>query len=107
MPSNSGVSNDSSLRRDRYLLLSVSVAGWLSLEYVALGPLSWIYGYGGSLESIPVHLGLARTNGLFSLWTPLVAGGLDRLSFWATADPLNLEAWLFALLPTWLAYGML
>ena len=88
-----------------HLLVALTTATWLSLEYIALGSYSWMYGYGGTLETIPVHLALAKSN-TFSLWAPFVAGGVDRLSFWGNADPLNLEPLLFSILPTWLANGL-
>jgi hypothetical protein len=86
--------------------VALGVAAWLSLEYLALGPRSWIYGYGAGLETIPVHLGLAHSKSTYALWAPFVAGGLDRLSFWGNADPFNLEPMLFGALPTWLANGL-
>lgn len=89
-----------------YLCVAFATTSWLSLEYVALGPFSWMYGYGGALETIPVHLGLAKSGSTFSLWAPFAACGLDRLSFWGNADPLNLEPLLFSTLPTWLANGL-
>ncbi|MCC7370901.1 MAG: hypothetical protein IT306_20980 [Chloroflexi bacterium] len=93
--------------RDRlFLSVAVLTAAWLSFEYLLLGPYSWMYGYGASLETIPVHLGLARSGSTWSLWAPFVAGGLDRLSFWGNADPFNVEPLLFTFLPTWLANGL-
>jgi hypothetical protein len=93
-------------RRRTFFLASLLIAVWLSLEYLALGPFSWMYGYGGSLETIPVHLALALTGSTWTLWAPSVAGGLDRLSFWGNADPFNIEPLLFTTLPTWLAAGV-
>ncbi|HLC41735.1 MAG TPA: DUF6044 family protein [Methylomirabilota bacterium] len=90
-----------------YVWTMCVTAGWLSLEYLALGPYSWMYGYGGALETIPVYLALAKTGSAFSLWAPFLAGGLDRLSFWGSADALNLEPLFFATFPVWLAYGLL
>jgi len=89
-----------------YVWLALATAFWLSLEYVALGPFSWMYGYSAGLETIPVYLGLAKSGSTFSLWAPFLAGGLDRLSFWGSADPLNLEPILFPVLPPWLANGV-
>lgn len=90
----------------RELLVALATAAWLSLEYLGLGPLSWIYGYGGTLETLPTHLSLIRTGAVFQLWAPGVAGGVDRFSFWGNADPLNVEPLLFSLLPIWLANGL-
>ena len=90
----------------RCVWLALGTAFWLSLEYLALGPFSWMYGYGAGLETIPVQLALAKSGSTLSLWAPFVAGGLDRLSFWGNADPLNVEPLLFGTLPTWLANGL-
>jgi hypothetical protein len=45
-------------RRDARVLcpgIALCLAGWFSLEYVALARLSWMYGYGGTLETTPIH----------------------------------------------------
>ena len=77
-----------------------------SLESWVLGPQSWMYGYGAGLETLPTHLALSYDSRLFSFWAPFVAGGVDRLSFWGNADPLNIE-WLFiSAFPVWLANGL-
>jgi hypothetical protein len=89
-----------------HLIVSLVAAAWLSFEYLALGPFSWMYGYGAGLETIPVHLALAKSGSELSLWAPFVAGGLDRLSFWGNAQPLSVEALLFSTLPTWFANGL-
>jgi hypothetical protein len=78
----------------------------LTFEYWAFGPDSAMYGYGTSLETVPTWLGLLKTNSTFSFWTPIVAGGVDRLSFWANADPFNVATLLFSMLPTWIAAGL-
>lgn len=90
----------------RLLLFALLGASLFSVESWALGPLSWIYGYGAGLETIPAHLALVRDGRNFSLWAPFVAGGVDRLSFWGNADPLNIEPLLFWLFPVWLANGL-
>jgi Protein of unknown function (DUF6044) len=89
-----------------YAGIALGLGAWLSLEYVALGPLSWMYGYGGTLETIPVHLALAKTSSTYALWAPFIAGGLDRLAFWGNADPFNVEPLLFWAFPVWLANGV-
>jgi hypothetical protein len=90
----------------RVTIFSLLVSAWLSLEFWVLGSWSWIYGYGASLETIPTYLGLSQTSSTFALWAPFVAGGVDRLSFWGNADPLNLEALLFTWFPVWGANGL-
>lgn len=87
-------------------VIALLVSAWLSLEFWVLGSWSWIYGYGASLETIPTYLGLTQTSSTFALRAPFVAGGVDRLSFWGNADPLNVEALLFTWLPVWGANGL-
>jgi hypothetical protein len=89
-----------------HLWVAVLAAAALTVESWALGPLSWMYGYGGGLETIPTYLALSFDHRNFSLWSPFVGGGLPRLAFWGNADPLSPELLLFSLLPTWLAYGL-
>jgi hypothetical protein len=86
--------------------MAILGAALLSVESWALGPLSWIYGYGGGLETIPSYLALSHGDRNFSLWAPFVGGGMPRLAFWGNADPVSPEQWLFATLPIWLAYGV-
>ncbi len=78
-----------------------------SLENLILGPRSWIYGYGGYLETIPAQLAVVKSGSYFSSWAPSVLGGVDRLSFWGTVDPLNLDMLMYRVLPVWLASGIL
>lgn len=92
--------------RRLFLWVGASLSVLLSFEYIAFGPWSAMYGYGAGLETIPAHLGLLHSGSVHALWAPFVAGGLDRLSFWGNADPLNLEPLLFGTFPTWLAYGV-
>src|SRR4051812_47056957 len=81
-------------------------AAAFSFESWALGPYSWIYAYGGGVETLPTHLALQYGDRLFSPWAPFVAGGLDRFAFWGNADPLNWETVFLALFPVWLANGL-
>ncbi len=76
------------------------------MESWALGPLSWIYAYGSGLETIPTFKALSVDGRNFSLWSPFVAGGVDRLAFWGNANPIGPEYLLFSTLPTWLANGL-
>jgi hypothetical protein len=89
-----------------YLLWSTIGAVLFSLESWILGPLSWIYGYGSGLETIPTYLAFAFDDRNFSFWSPFIAGGLDRLAFWGNATPFSFEQFLFSNLPTWLANGV-
>jgi len=64
-----------------HLLFAAVGAVTFSLESWILGPLSWIYGYGSGLETIPVYLALTLDHRNFSFWAPFVGGGVDRLAF--------------------------
>lgn len=89
-----------------YLFGALIGAVLFSLESWIFGPLSWIYGYGSGLETIPTYLALAVKDRNFSTWSPFIAGGLDRLAFWGNANPLGIEQWLFSMLPVWIANGI-
>ena len=95
----------SSPDRRRELWIAVVAAALFSFESWALGPLSWIYGYGSGLETIPALKALSFGDRNLSLWSPFVAGGIDRLAFWGNANPFGPEYLLFSHLPTWLANG--
>jgi uncharacterized protein DUF6044 len=90
----------------KHLVFALVVAALCSCESWAFGSLSWIYGYGSGLETIPAYLALDTNDRNFSLWSPFVAGGIDRLAFWGNADPVSIELLLFKLLPVWLANGL-
>lgn len=92
--------------RRREIWVAVVAAALLSLESWVLGPLSWIYGYGSGLETIPALKALAFDGRNLSLWSPFVAGGIDRLAFWGNANPFGPEYLLFSTLPAWLANGL-
>jgi len=96
--------SSNSIRQD--LWLAIVAAALLSFESWGLGPLSWIYGYGSGLETIPAIKALSFDSRNFALWTPFVAGGVDRLSFWGNANPLGPEYFLFSTFPVWLANGL-
>ncbi|MCE7527858.1 DUF6044 family protein [Polynucleobacter sp. IMCC 30228] len=91
---------------NRDLLFSTLIAFLFSFESWLLGPLSWMYGYGSGLETIPALKALSFEDRNLSLWSPFVAGGLDRLAFWGNANPYGPEYFLFKFLPAWLANGM-
>jgi len=97
-----------SLSSDRRheMKIAAIVAALFSLESWALGPLSWIYGYGSGLETIPALKALSFDGRNLSLWSPFVAGGIDRLAFWGNANPFGPEYLLFSSLPAWLANGL-
>src|SRR6266851_9027972 len=97
--------NDGTGWRD-HLVFAAVAAALCSVESWILGPLSWIYGYGAGLETIPAYLALAADHRNFALMSPFVAGGIDRLAFWGNADPISIEMFLFSTLPVWLANGL-
>src|SRR5262245_25968601 len=89
-----------------HILFAAIFAALFSVESWAFGSLSWMYGYGSGLETIPAYLALAADDRNFSLWAPFVAGGVDRLAFWGNADPISVEMLFFSPLPVWLANGL-
>lgn len=99
-----GSTSSNSIRQD--LWLAIAAAALLAFESWGLGPLSWIYGYGSGLETIPAIKALSFDSRNFALWAPFVAGGVDRLSFWGNANPLGPEYFLFSTFPVWLANGL-
>ena len=94
------------LRDPSLLLVAIATALLCTIENWALGPLSWIYGYGSGLETIPTLLALSYDGRNTATWAPFVAGGVDRIAFWGNASPLSIEYLLFAHLPVWLANGL-
>ena len=91
-------------RRD--LVVALIGAAAFSFESWAFGSLSWVYGYGSGLETIPALKALAFDARNLSLWAPFVAGGIDRLAFWGNANPFGPEYLLFSTLPVWIANGL-
>lgn len=81
-------------------------AVWLSLEYVALGPFSYVRIPENADIHIPARLALARDFAHHDLgyWVPQRAGGGDRLS---QLMACNIDALVFLYLPGWLAYGLI
>jgi hypothetical protein len=96
--------NFTELKRDIYF--SILIAILFTFESWILGPISWIYGYGSGLETIPALKALSFGDRNLSFWSPFVAGGIDRLAFWGNANPFGPEFFLFKHLPTWLANGL-
>lgn len=89
-----------------HVLGALLAAALFSCESWVFGPDSWIYGYGGALETIPTYKALAQHGCNFSVWAPFVACGAPRMAFWGNADPVSPELLLFAILPTWMAFGL-
>ena len=80
-------------------------AVWLSLEYVALGPFSYVRIPENADINLPARLSVAREVAHHTLgyWTPQRAGGSDRLS---QLMGCGIDVLAFLYLPGWLAYGL-
>src|SRR5260370_1711414 len=66
-------------------------------EYIFRVGHGWSCEYGAGLETIPVHFALVNDQAIGDPLAPFVAGGIDRLSFFGSADSaLILSTWLFA-----------
>ncbi len=78
---------------------------WLSLEYVALGPFSYVRIPENADINLPARLAFVREVAHHDLgyWAPQRAGGSDRLS---QLMACGLDALAFLYLPGWLAYGL-
>ena len=89
----------------RAVLIFFIWALWLSLEYLALGPFSYVRIPENANIHIPARLSLARDISLHNVgyWVPEWAGGVDRLS---ELMACSLDTVLFVFLPGWLAYGL-
>src|SRR5262245_33226403 len=74
---------------------AAAVAFAQACEYIFPLGHGWAYDYGAALETIPTHFTLANQHAIGALLAPFVAGGVDRLSFFGSADsPLILSTWL-------------
>ena len=92
-------------RRGAILILFLLWALWLSLPYFGLGPESYVRIFDNADSTLPamVSLGTATPSHLMSAWNPLQLTGLDQTPVSSAAD---VASWLFAVLPGWLAYGL-
>ena len=82
-----------------FVIIAVAAAVTLAQAYEYIFPLGhgWTYDYGAGLETIPVHFALVDQHAIGDPLAPFVAGGIDRLSFFGSADSaLILSTWLFA-----------
>jgi hypothetical protein len=90
-------------------IIALAAVMALAQAYEYIFPLGhgWVYDYGAGLETIPVHFALVNQNVMGAPLLPFVAGGVDRLSFFGSADsPLILSTWLFAFLSIPIANGI-
>ncbi len=92
---------------ERELLLFLVVASWLGLEYLALGPFSYIRIHDTSDYFIPLRLQTTRDllkHGI-TYWFPYAGAGVDRLS--QDVSYVHLYEIAFLVLPGWLAYQLM
>jgi hypothetical protein len=86
-------------REPLFVIIAVAAVIALAQAYEYIFPLGhgWVYDYGAGLETIPVHFALVNQHAMGAPLVAFVAGGVDRLSFFGSADsPLVLSTWLFA-----------
>ena len=90
----------------RPALLFLAWSLWLALEYIGLGPLSYVPLADHGENNLPARLAtaLAWQDGGIGFWFPQALMGADRLAmgFQNKSDLL-----LFFLLPGWLAHGLI
>ena len=81
-------------------------AVWLAVPYLGLGPSSYvrIHDNADSTLALRASLGTAAAPHFASAWNPLPLAGLDQGPLINCG--LDADGWLFALLPGWLAYGL-
>src|SRR5260370_11839025 len=80
-------------------MIAVAAAVTLAQAYEYIFPVGhgWKSGDGVGIETIPVHFALVNQHAIGDPFAPFVAGGIDRLSFFGSADSaLILSTWLFA-----------
>lgn len=91
---------------ERPALLFFAWSLWLALEYIGLGPLSYVPLADHGENNLPARLAtaLAWQDGGIGFWFPQAMMGADRLAmgFQNKSDLL-----LFFLLPGWLAHGLI
>src|SRR5438270_9922743 len=80
-------------------------AAWLSIEYLALGPFSYVRIPENADINLPARLTFAHDVATHHLgfWAPQWVSGVDRL---AQLMGSGLDALLYVFLPGWLAHGL-
>lgn len=86
---------------ERKLLFFAFLALWLSLEYVLLGPFSYIPIFDNADSYFPEFLALRHETGI-QLWYRFIGGGVDRLS--QEMSYLNIFQMVSHFIPVWLTY---
>ena len=80
---------------------------WLSFLYFGFGPLSFVFMHDTGDSALPYRVALANAvvKGAWGYWDPQKVSGIDTLSM--LVSPFQPDILLLALLPTWLAYGLI
>ena len=80
---------------------------WLSFWYFGFGELSFVFMHDTGDSALPYRAALANAvvKGAWGYWDPQKVSGIDSLSI--LVSPFQPDIWLLALLPTWLAYGLI
>ncbi len=91
----------------RPVLVFCLLSLWFALEYVALGPYSFMEIHDVADVAIPRYIMIARDllSGGASYWVPGMTGGADRLANGALYT--SVSAFFFILFPHWLAFQVL
>jgi hypothetical protein len=92
-------------RRGTMAILFLLWALWLAFPYFGFGAESYvrIFDNGDSTLPAKVSMRTATPSHLLSAWNPQPVTGVDQVPVTSSAD---LDNWLFAILPGWLAYGL-
>jgi Protein of unknown function (DUF6044) len=95
-------------RRGTMAVLFIIWALWLACPYFAFGSHSYVRIHDNGDSTLALRVSLGATAGpahLTSWWNPLPLAGLDQGPLINCG--LDVDGWLFALLPGWLAYGLI
>ncbi|MBI4965613.1 MAG: YfhO family protein [Desulfomonile tiedjei] len=80
---------------------------WLSITYFGLGPLSFVFLHDTGDSALPYRIALSSAviNRIWGYWDFQKVVGIDSLSM--QVWPFQPDVMVFALLPGWLAYGLI
>jgi hypothetical protein len=92
-------------RRGAVAVLFLVWAVWLAFPYFGLGSGSYVRIYDNADSTLAARVALRATDPshLNTAWNPQPVAGVDQTPVSSYAD---LDGWLFAILPGWLAYGL-
>lgn len=93
-------------RRGAIAVLFLLWAVWLAFPYFGFGPQSYVRIYDNADSTLAgrVALRLTQPSHLDTAWNPQPVTGADQTPVTSYAD---FDGWLFAILPGWLAYGLI